>query len=595
MKKYNLKHMIPVALASLVILYACNKSYLEVPAAGALSQDVLANKVGVEALLVGAYSLLDGEGSSAGTNNGPWATSSSNWVYGSVAGGDAHKGSDPGDQNLITPIEQWNATPSNGYLDQLWQQRYDGVQRSNEAIRVLKLAKDVTPADISRITAEARFLRAHYHFELAKNFGNIPFIDETITYAAGNYMVANAGNAAILAKIEADLKYAYDNLPEAMNSVGRANKWAAAAYLGKIYMFEKKYAEARAILATVIASGKTSLGIKYALVNNFGDVFDISKKNSSEHIFSVQMTVNDGTGAANANSGDALNFPYGGETGCCGFFQPSFSLANAFKVDANGLPFLDESYNTVPLKSDMGISADQAFTPDATTALDPRIDWTIGRRGIPYLDWGIMPGSTWVRNQAAAGPYEPLKHLFRKTQVGIFTDGSSWTNGFTANNYPLIRLADVILLAAEAEVEGGGSLVLATSLVNQVRTRAMNPAGFVGAGTNNGGNRSPANYKIGTYAATFADATIARKAIRFERKIELAMEGHRYYDLSRWGGAFAKVELDAYAASETRQGYLSMSGVNFKTGKSEYLPIPQTQIDKTQKDGKSVLTQNPGY
>ena len=92
MKKYNFKHIIPVALSSLVILYACNKSYLEVPAAGALSQDVLANKVGVEALLVGAYSLLDGEGSSAGTGNGPWATSSSNWVYGSVAGGDAHKG-----------------------------------------------------------------------------------------------------------------------------------------------------------------------------------------------------------------------------------------------------------------------------------------------------------------------------------------------------------------------------------------------------------------------------------------------------------------------------------------------------------------------
>ena len=202
MKKYNFKHIIPVALSSLVILYACNKSYLEVPAAGALSQDVLANKVGVEALLVGAYSLLDGEGSSAGTGNGPWATSSSNWVYGSVAGGDAHKGSDPGDQNLITPIEKWSATASNGYLDQLWQQRYDGVQRANETMRVMKLAKDISAADVTRITAEARFLRGHYHFDLAKFFGNIPFIDETITYAAGNYMVANAGVAAACAGAE---------------------------------------------------------------------------------------------------------------------------------------------------------------------------------------------------------------------------------------------------------------------------------------------------------------------------------------------------------------------------------------------------------
>ena len=591
MKKYNFKHIMPVVLSFLVILYACDKSYLEVPAAGALSQDVLANKVGVEALLVGAYSLLDGEGSSAGTNNGPWATSSSNWVYGSVAGGDAHKGSDPGDQNLITPIEQWNATPSNSYLDQIWQQRYDGVQRANETLRVLKLAKDVSAADVTRITAEAKFLRAHYHFDLAKFFGNIPYIDESITYAANNFLVPNAGKDAALAKIEADMAYAYANLPETMNAVGRANKWAAGAYLGKIYMFEKKFADAKTVLTAVITSGKTSLGVKYALLPKFGDVFDPAKKNGAEHVFSVQMTVNDGTGAANANSGDALNFPYGGETGCCGFFQPSFSLANAFKVDANGLPLLDETYFSNPLKTDQGISADNAFTPDATTPLDPRIDWTVGRRGVPYLDWGIMPGSTWVRDQGTAGPYEPLKHLFRKSQVGVFTDGSSWTNGFTANNYPLIRFADVLLLAAEAEVETGG-LEKAREYVNLVRARAANKDGFVGP-ANNAGLVSPANYQIKTYTAAWTDAAVARKAVRFERKIELAMEGHRFSDLTRWGtGA---TELNNYAVQEAALGYTQIKGSTYKTGKSEYLPLPQTQIDKSVKDGKSVLTQNPGY
>ena len=591
MKKYNFKHIMPVVLSFLVILYACDKTYLEVPAAGALSQDVLANKVGVEALLVGAYSLLDGEGSSAGTNNGPWATSSSNWVYGSVAGGDAHKGSDPGDQNLITPIEQWNATASNAYLDQLWQQRYDGVQRANETLRVLKLAKDVTADDVKRITAEARFLRAHYHFDLAKFFGNIPYIDESITYAANNFLVPNGGKDAALAKIEADMAFAYANLPETMSSVGRANKWAAAAYLGKIYMFEKKFADAKTVLTAVIASGKTPLGVKYALLPKFGDVFDPAKKNGSEHVFSVQMTVNDGTGAANANSGDALNFPYGGETGCCGFFQPSFSLANAFKTDANGLPLLDESYFSNPLKTDQGISADKPFEPDATTPLDPRIDWTVGRRGVPYLDWGIMPGSTWVRDQGTAGPYEPLKHLFRKSQTGIFTDGSSWTNGFTANNYPLLRFADVLLLAAEAEVETGG-LEKAREYVNIVRTRASNPDGFVGP-KNNAGLVSKTNYQIKTYTAAWTDAAVARKAVRFERKIELAMEGHRFSDLTRWGTGVT--ELNNYAVKEAALGYTQIKGSTYKAGKSEYLPIPQTQIDKSVKDGKSVLTQNPGY
>jgi hypothetical protein len=589
MKKYNFKHIIPVALSSLVILYACNKSYLEVPAAGALSQATLANKVGVEALLVGAYSLLDGEGSSAGTGNGPWATSSSNWVYGSVAGGDAHKGSDPGDQNLITPIEQWNATASNGYLDQLWQQRYDGVARANETLRMVKLAKDASADDVKRITAEAKFLRAHYHFELAKNFGNIPYIDETVTYTDGNYNVANKGVAAALSSIEKDMKDAYDNLTSDMANVGRANKWAAAAYLGKIYMFEKKYSDALTILETVITSGKTPDGRSYKLLDKFADVNNAATKNSTEHIFSVQMTVNDGTGAANANSGDALNFPYGGQTGCCGFFQPSFNLANSYKVDANGLPFLDGSFNTNPLKNDMGISADKDYTPDSTTPLDPRIDWTIGRRGIPYLDWDIMPGSTWVRDQATAGPYEPVKHVFYKSQIGKFTDGSSWTNGFTANNYPLLRLADVMLLAAEAAIEGG-KLDVALKYVNAVRTRASNKDGFVGAGNNNGGLKSVANYKIGLYTA-FADAAYARKAVRFERKLELAMEGHRFYDLARWGADVAKAEFDAYASSEATLGYTSMKGVTFNP-LHIYLPIPQAQVDKMQKDGKSVLTQN---
>jgi hypothetical protein len=588
MKKYNLKHIMPAVLSLLVVLYACDKSYLEVPAAGALSQDVLANKVGVEALLVGAYSLLDGEGSNAGTGNGPWATSSSNWVYESVAGGDAHKGSDPGDQNLITPIEQWNATAANGYLDQIWQQRYDGVQRSNEALRVMKLAKDISAADVTRITAEARFLRGHYHFDLIKIFKNVPFIDETITYSAGNYLVPNDGTA--MAKIEADFAYAYANLPATMSSVGRANKWAAAAYLAKVYMFEKKFAEARALYTTIIANGTTSLGVKYALLPKFGDVFNAANKNSSEDVFSVQMTVNDGTGAANANSGDALNFPYGGETGCCGFFQPSFTLANSFEVDANGLPFLNNGY--VPLKSDMGIAADKPFTPDSTTPMDPRVDWTVGRRGVPYLDWGIMPGSTWVRNQAAAGPYEPLKHLFRKSQEGTFTDGSSWTNGFTANNYHLIRYADVLLMAAEAEIQGGGTVAQAMIYVNQIRSRAANKDGYVGP-ANNAGLVSPTKYSIGLYTASTFTAANAMTAIMFERKLELAMEGHRFSDLVRWGTA--KAELDAYAKAEAAQGYTSMSGVTFTTGKSEYLPIPQAQIDKSVKAGKSVLTQNPGY
>ncbi|WP_301921927.1 RagB/SusD family nutrient uptake outer membrane protein [Ferruginibacter sp.] len=582
MKKYNFKYFLPVVLTSLVLFVACKKSYLDVPPTGSLSPDLLANKIGVAGLLVGAYSLLDGEGSGAGTGNGPWATSSSNWVYASVAGGDAHKGSDPGDQNLITPIEQWNCLPSNGYIDQLWQQRYDGVQRANDVLRIMRKAKDLTPADTLELTAEARFLRAHYHFELRKAFGKIPWVSEDQSYSAGNFLTPNL---EVLPLIEADLVFAYANLPEIQAQSNRCNKWAAACYLAKIYMFEKKFNEAKALFTTIVANGQTARGQKYALNAHFADNFNPALKNSKESVFAVQMSVNDGTNGANANQGDALNFPYGGgaQTSCCGFFQPSYSLANSYKVDANGLPMLDGSYNNTDLKNDQGIATNDAFTPDATTPVDPRIDWTIGRRGIPFLDWGIMPGQNWIRDQQSAGPYEGMKHMFYKSQIGTYTDASAWSNGFTANNYNLIRYADVLLLAAEAEAEVG-SLDQATIYVNLVRKRAQDPTGFV--------QGSPARYVIGLYP-TFASQDLARTAIRFERKLELAMEGHRFYDITRWG--IGATELNAYQAHELSSNYKTLTGASYKTGRSEYLPIPQNQIDLSQVGGKSVLTQNPGY
>ncbi len=582
MKKYNFKYFLPIAVSSLVLLNACSKNYLELPQVASLSPQLVANKIAVAQVLVGAYSLLDGEGSQAGTNNGPWATSSSNWVYGSVAGGDAHKGSDPGDQNLITPIETWNTSPSNSYINQLWQQRYDGAQRANDVLRLMRQATDMTPADTLQSAAEARFLRAHYHFELARAFGKVPWVSEDQTYSAGNF---NTPNIDVLPNIAADLAFAYANLPETQSQYGRVNKWAAGAYLAKVYMYQKRFSDALPLFTTIIANGKTARGDKYALNAKFADNFNPALKNSAESVFAVQMFVNDGTGGANANQGDALNFPYGGgaQTSCCGFFQPSFSLANSFKVNGSGLPFLDGSYNTTDLKNDQGKSSTTPYLPDAVTPVDPRIDWTMGRRGIPFLDWGVMPGQDWIRNQAAAGPYVTMKHLFYKSQIGTYTDASAWSNGFTANNYNLMRYADVLLLAAEAEAEVG-SLATATTYVNLIRTRASNPLGFV--------KLSPANYQIGTYP-TFADQATARTAIRFERKLELATEGHRFFDITRWG--IGATELTAYAARELASGYLTMVGVSYKTGKSEYLPIPQAQIDLSQVGGKAVLTQNPGY
>ena len=112
--------------------------------------------------------------------------------------------------------------------------------------------------------------------------------------------------------------------------------------------------------------------------------------------------------------------------------------------------------------------------------LDPRLDWTVGRRGIPYLDWGLHPGYDWIREQSSGGPYSPKKTSIYVSQIGTYTDASFWTIGANAININLIRYADVLLWAAEVEVmSANGSLAKAQDYVNQVRTRAADPAGWV--------------------------------------------------------------------------------------------------------------------
>jgi starch-binding outer membrane protein, SusD/RagB family len=588
-------------LSVILLMYACQDSFLEVPPAGELDQSTLNTTLGQERALIAAYAMINGRGNRMG--------SPSNWVWGSIRGGEANKGTDPGDFSDINPIQRFEAISTQGVINDKYNANYEVVARANSVLRLVATsAPDVTEETKTANTAQAKFLRAHAYFELKRGFNFTPYVDENVDFPKADDV---KNDVDLWPMIEEDMMFAYNNLPETQGQVGRVNKWAAAAYLAKIYMYQQKFAEAKALYDLIIpaayggtGSGKTSNGKTYGLVPLFPNIFKASNDNHEESVWAFQAAANTGS-VNNANPEFDLNWPYNtganGPGNCCSFFQPTFEMGNSFRT-SGGLPLVDDgsgaydpAYNLPAneLKTDMNLESKDPFTPDAGP-VDPRLDHSIGRRGIPYLDWQDFPGKDWIRNQPNAGPYQTKKYAYYKSDKGSLQDNSSWTPGYTAINYTIIRFADVLLMAAEAEIEVG-SPDRARELVNYVRARASNPAGFVQKG-----GAPAANYVIAEYpAGGWAKDDATREKVRFERKLELSGEGHRFYDLIRWSGFwggtkndYAKKVINAYLTYEAPKiPSGSFTGTVFSENQDELLPIPQGQIDL--KPG--VLSQNPGF
>ena len=580
--------------AGLAGLYSCKKSFFDVQPQGRASIEQLSNKNGVTALLIGAYSLLDGVGAG---NTGRQSTIS-NYVFGGISSGDAVKGTDAGDQPEQSFIEQYNWVADNSYFLGKWQHSYDGVARCNEVIQIVssKEVADMTDLEKTQVIAEARFLRGHYHFEAKKMWNKVPYIDEKIYNRNDPNSTKIPNTADIWQNIEADFDFAAKNLPAVQSQKGRASQWAAKAYLAKAYVFEKKWAQAKPLLEDILNnSGKK-------LMVNYHDNYRSVTNNNAESIFEIEFSVNDGTTGNNGNAGDNLNWPYSSTApgrGCCGFYQPSQNLVNAFKTDNAGLPLIGnaadgtlDTYNQVDLPNDQGISANAAFNLDKSIPIDPRLDWTVGRRGVNFLDWGPMPGASWIRDQAYAGPYTGKKWMYYLSEESSSTHSTNRRS--VNNNYRLLKLSHVILWLAECEVELG-NLTAAETYVNMIRNRAKK--GFVQDPT--------ITYKIEPYpAGTFAanGTGFARNAVYMESRLEFAMEGHRFFDLVRWG--IAEKFLNKYVQEEAVPG-TEPSGRKFNkrtylvgkifSSKNNYYPLPQDEILNSQKDGKPTLTQNPGY
>lgn len=572
---YIFKKLYQLGLVAAVFLAgACGDSFLDQSPQGSLADDQINNTKGVEWLLIGAYGLLNGN------TDGTWGNYSSApsmWLFGEVAADNAHKGSEPGDQATILDIERHRPIAVNEHLSNMWDNYYEGVTRCNTTLRALARLQDSDnekfPAErATEIEAEAKMLRAHYYFFLWRVFKNIPYIDETMSTEEA---AAVPNDKDVQPMIEEDLKFAVANLPESkpMGDAGRVDKIAAKAYLGKLYLYQGKNSEALALFKDVIADRPALEGLPY--LNNF----DVNTENGPETILSAQHTINPDGSGDNANVGDMLSGLYGSApANCCGFFQPSIDLANAFRVTEEGLPMLNNEYRDDPYVSDFGLSSAEKdkYTVDKTLAVDPRLDYTIGRRGVPYHDWGVFPGDPWIRDAASAGPFVAYKAMIDQADFpGNTANGEPY---ITALDINIIRLADVYLMAAEAALDS--DLGYALERVNDVRKRAQNiPHKEVDG-------EKVAAYNVQPYPS-FPDKEYAMKAIEFERRIELALEGHRFFDLVRWGRA--KEVLESYSAFEGN--FLDLNkGITFEE-KHTYFPIPQEQIDRS---GGS-LKQNQGY
>lgn len=570
-----------IFVTATILLNSCGEDFLYKAPQGSIDEPALQNETGVNLLTVNAYANL--------TENG-WGATPFNWTFGGMYGGDANKGSDGNDQSVLNEMEMYLTLPTNGYINEKYIWVYKGAKRVNIALQVMEKTETISESVKKSRNGELHFLRALYYFEGIKVFGPyIPWVDETNT--ENDPKVHN--DIDIYPKVLADLDIAIQDLPATQDVPGRANSWAAKALKAKVLMQQGDLSKAEPILKDVIENGVTSNGLKYDLEDNMSDNFSSYNDNGKESIFAVQFSAD----YNNANSGMSLCYPHGGAGspgGCCGFYQPSNELANSFKVGADGLPLLDNSYRNTPYVTVRNTSTEEGAPlsiNNNNVAVDPRLDFAIGRFGIPYKDWGL-PQNNWVRDVANGGYFMPKKHVFTKKELDAGLAGGALHDGWapgSAINLQYLSLRDMILLYAEC-LANSNKLSEAMGMVNKIRARAAKTDNIIEL------NGQPAaNYQISTYPQThlaFSDKETCIKAIRMERKLELAMEGQRWFDLSRWGGTYMSKELGDYVNFEKNFLAKYATASTLSPAKTMF-PLPQGQIETMGNDenGKPYLVQ----
>lgn len=555
----------------LVFSSSCKKALNYTPT-GVLSSGDLTSPTAIEGLVTAAYAAI-GNGDMIGPIY-------SNWVYGSVRSDDAYKGGGgTGDVGEIDAMEHYNlVTPTmDAFVSRSWKNLFKSISRANVALRAVNSLSDADFPNKKTRLAELRFLRAHSYFTMKLLYKNIPIFDETATAEDILKVSNNLSNEESWNKIAADFQFAVDNLPELQKDAARATKYAAQAYLAKLRLYQAyeqddkhkvtkinpaRLQEVVTLTQAVISSGK------YSLSQDIANNFLPETENGPESVFAIQFTINDGTSAGRLSYEDGLNYPHGApQYGCCGFHAPSQNLVNAHTTDANGLPNFDTFNNGI---ADLN-----------TATVDPRLDHTVGIDGHPYKYDPTKPFSnSWVRDPGVYGNFHSMRFQQAATSSSYFKLGPFMG---TAKNYDVLRYDDILLMQAEAYIELGQQ-DKALPIINQIRTRAGASTGKL----KKADGTFASKYNIKTYPAAGWTKDFARKALQWERRLEFATEGARFFDLVRWG--IAEPTLNAYIAVEkTRRPFLATA--KFTAGRDEYLPIPQSEITFT----KGLYKQNPGY
>ena len=568
------------AICAICGLMSCTKFLEEQVPQATLTQDEVKKPEYIDNVLISAYAgLVTIEDMNA---------SFSLWNY-DVRSDDAYVGgSSFSDGEPFHHLERGTGITTDAWpFNSIWDKLYKYLSRVSLSLDILASA-DQENATIQQRTAEMKFLRAYGHFQLKRLFKKIPFVNKLNMQEADYNNLSNTEytNDEGWQQIINDLEEAYKVLPTTQAEKGRPTKAAAAAFLAKVYLYKAYHQDdANSNQVTSVNTEDLQKVVEYtnlSIYNGYGLESDLHNnfrpeeqyENGKESIWSIQYSKNDGTTYGNLNFSNRLIvpcIPKVHDSGC-DFYKPSHNLVSAYRTNSNGLPLLDNF-------------ADVEYTVGSNQTVDPRLFVTVGVPGAPYMfntSYMMAESNTWSRSGGAFGYFVSLKQNVDPalTDSYLFLCDSQWASSM---NRVVLRYADVLLMRAEALAQLNQTAE-AIALVNQVRDRAAGMA--TNSIVSNYSTKYGVHYAVGKYNGSYSKDE-AMKIIKMERRLELAMECERFFDLVRWGDA-ATVINKYYTTESQKMSFLV--GSQFTANMNEYLPIPKEQMSAS----NGHYTQNCG-